>query len=841
MFRKLIGFSFNHPRTIMAITFIAVLLALSQFPRMKVDTDPENMLPEKEFVRVFHREVTREFSLYDFIVLGVVNESDSQGVFTVDTLNKVYAITERIKGISGVINREIIAPSTKDNIRQGGVGAVVFEWLMDQPIDSDEAARQIRDGALNNPMFYGSMVSEDGKALCLYIPIEQKKMSYRIAQEIQKIINDLPGSERYYITGLPVAEDTFGVEMFKQMAISAPLAGLIIFLLMLMFFRNIKLIIAPMLIAMATVLLTMGLLIGFKFPVHIMSSMIPIFLMPIAVLDSVHILSEFFEKYRVHGNKEKTILEVMNELFTPMLYTSLTTIAGFFSLSFSEIPPVQVFGVFVAAGVAIAWVLTMAFIPAYVALMSERSFVSSHSKDSAEEEGPGHGIMNVLLQNVQRFCQRHYAAVLWMTVFLIGVSCYGISLIQVNDNPVRWFTTQHRIRIADRVLNSHFSGTYMAYLVLSAKDVGGEIFVEPEMLRYVEKFQEHLLLNGDVGKLTSLADVVKKVYYELLGGDKINNVIPPTKKAVAQCLISFENSHKPDDLWHMTNPDYSRLNIWVQLKSGDNKDMARVVRQTDEFMRLNPPPYPIVYQWAGKSYINMIWQDKMVVGMLVNFLGSFIIVFFMMMYLFRSPVAGLVSMIPLTVTIVFIYSLLGFIGKDYDMPVAVLSALTLGLSVDYAIHFIQRARELLTEHKTPEQISVIMFGSPGRAIIRNALVVAIGFMPLLFAPLVPYRTVGFFMFTIMFVSSLSTLFILPALLAWKPHWIFGVSERGLTCNCQYCVITATAVGLTLLYILRGYSLANWGISSIASIFVIAVLAGICSNLSRRKQCTKEKQ
>jgi len=54
------------------------------------------------------------------------------------------------------------------------------------------------------------------------------------------------------------------------------------------------------------------------------------------------------------------------------------------------------------------------------------------------------------------------------------------------------------------------------------------------------------------------------------------------------------------------------------------------------------------------------------------------------------------------------------------------------------------------------------------AISRNAIIIAVGFTPLLLAPLVPYRTVGFFLATIMAVSWLATLFILPALLTtWK--------------------------------------------------------------------------
>ena len=104
-----------------------------------------------------------------------------------------------------------------------------------------------------------------------------------------------------------------------------------------------------MIIAMGSVIVTMGLLVVTGNTVHIMSSMIPIFIMPIAVLDSIHVLSEFFDRYPETGRRRETLEEVMRTLFTPMLYTSLTTVAGFGSLAFAPIPPVKVFGVFVAA------------------------------------------------------------------------------------------------------------------------------------------------------------------------------------------------------------------------------------------------------------------------------------------------------------------------------------------------------------------------------------------------------------------------------------------------------------------------------------------------------------
>jgi predicted RND superfamily exporter protein len=176
--------------------------------------------------------------------------------------------------------------------------------------------------------------------------------------------------------------------------------------------------------------------------------------------------------------------------------------------------------------------------------------------------------------------------------------------------------------------------------------------------------------------------------------------------------------------------------------------------------------------WAGKTFINVVWQNEMVAGMLKSLLGAFVIVFLMMAVLFRSPALGLLAMVPLTVTILGVYGLIGWIGKAYDMPIAVLSSLTLGLSVDFAIHFIQRLRDLREREGSLAKAQTLMFEEPARAIARNAIVIAFGFTPLFFAPLVPYITVGAFMASIMAISGFSTLVLLPAVISWAGPWLF---------------------------------------------------------------------
>ena len=170
------------------------------------------------------------------------------------------------------------------------------------------------------------------------------------------------------------------------------------------------------------------------------------------------------------------------------------------------------------------------------------------------------------------------------------------------------------------------------------------------------------------------------------------------------------------------------------------------------------------HDWFGLTYINVIWQQKMVKGMLGSFLGSFVIVMGLMILLFRSFWWGLLCMVPLSVTIALIYGIIGLIGKDYDMPVAVLSSLSLGLAVDYAIHFLARSRELYKQFGNWRRTIDAVFAEPARAIARNIIVIGCGFLPLLAAPLVPYNTVGVFISAILVTAGAATLLLLPALL-----------------------------------------------------------------------------
>ena len=233
--QKIANYSTEHYKRITVIMVLLTLILGAFIPLIKVDTDPENMLSPDEPVRLFHNQTKKQFALSDIVVVGIVNNKDPNGVFNPSSLAKVYELTEFSKTLRwpseedpneqiGVIEVDLLAPSTVDHIGQGSPGVVTFEWLMKKPPTTQAEALEIRNKAMSNPLFKGTLISENGKAICLYLPLTSKDLSHRIYTELNKEIAKYSGNEEYHITGLPVAEDTFGVEMFIQMAISAPLA-----------------------------------------------------------------------------------------------------------------------------------------------------------------------------------------------------------------------------------------------------------------------------------------------------------------------------------------------------------------------------------------------------------------------------------------------------------------------------------------------------------------------------------------------------------------------------------------------------------------------------------------
>jgi len=801
---SLVEFSIRRPKLVVWATVALTLLFLTQFPRIATDTNPKHMLPENSDVRVWNDEVDKTFALYeDTIVVGVENNA---GVLNRETLARIARVTDAIVKLEGVASRDVNSFTTITNVT-AEAGTLKVGPLMPGAPQTDAEVESLRTALFGNPLLVDRVISKDGKTTAIYVPLEKGANGAVIAGNIREIVSREKGPERYYVAGDPVARDTFGAEMFKLMAIFAPIAGMIMFAAIQIMFRNLALSFAMMGVSMAAIIWSMGALIGAGYPVHIMSSMAPVFLMAIAT-DSIHIFNEFYFRYREKHDKLAAIRETMAAVSRPVRFTALATTAGFAVLLFMNIVPVQVFGGLIAFGTVVLRLFSFSLIPAILTFVKEEKIAKAAESESVELNRTAR-----FLRSIAELGAMRPLATALVGMVLVAVAIAGTTKIHVNNNLVAWFKQSSEIRVADTAMNQALGGTSLGYLVVQSNGHGkaspeneahhdrfphpnplpqaGEganeslrefhvnepdFMKRPEAMRWLEGLQRHLETMPVVGKTFSVADYVKRINRVLHDDDRKFDTIPETQDTVGQYLFLFSMSAKPADLDNVVDSTFQKANLWVQLKTWDAEAMRQVIQAADTYHKAHPLAATV--KPAGIAYFNLVWNDEVLGDLVLGLMLALVVVFAILALDFRSARWALVAFVPLLFTILLIYGVVGFVGKDFDMPLSVMSTLSLGMAVDFSIHFISRFRQRLAEtgggtnEGALREALLWTAARPGKGILRNALLFASAFSVMLFAPLTPYIAVGAFIGSMMLLSALLTILYLPALVMLGRNWLF---------------------------------------------------------------------
>ncbi|MEK7408379.1 MAG: MMPL family transporter [Acidobacteriota bacterium] len=749
----LVSFSVDHPRMVIAIILLITLGFASQLPKITTDTDPKHMLPVTSPVRQYNDQVEREFELHaDNLVVGIVNE---RGVVNRETLSHIAELTRQIQRIPGVVVRDVASFTTIDNVTVEDGNLRVSPLLSDVP-SSETELENLRKTLRENPLLLNRVISADGRATAIYVPLEPSANGRQIANRIRELLPKSSAGDRYFLAGDPVARDTFGSEMFRQMGLFSPVAGLVMCAALWLMFRSAAVVLANMAVAMIGIIWAGGLFIGLGFPVHIMSSMSPVFLMAIAT-DSVHIFNEFYFRFGEAANKRQAVLQTMAAVARPVLLSDVTTAAGFASLAAGPIVPVRVFGLLVGFGTLVILLMSFTLVPAILILMREDRIAVA----AARQRQAG-AALSPRLAGLGAWLMRHTKAVTLAGCLLLVVAGVGLLRVRVNNNMVHWFKPASDIRTADRALNQHLGGTSTGYLVVESPQA--DAMREPQMLRAIERLQRELEKDPLVGKTFSVVDYVKRINRVLHNDDPAFERVPDSAAEVAQYLFLFSMSAKPGDLNNVVDYPFQKANVWLHLKSWDAGVMRSVIQRAGRHLETDPLPGRATLRPAGIAYFNLVWNDEVLWGMLTSFLAGLALVLLLLVLETRSLRWGLLSFLPLLFTIAVIYGAVGLVGKDFDMPVAVLSTLSLGLAVDFAIHFVGRFQQRHRECSAVEDSLIWTVARPGKGIFRNAILFALGFLVMVFADLTPYITVGVLMAAIMMLSSLASVIYLPVLI-----------------------------------------------------------------------------
>lgn len=254
--------------------------------------------------------------------------------------------------------------------------------------------------------------------------------------------------------------------------------------------------------------------------------------------------------------------------------------------------------------------------------------------------------------------------------------------------------------------------------------------------------------------LYAIIEQVREDYRVLRLMEEIKAILPIDLSSNSDFLRDLKG-----DLWELnetyTAIDYqSYLNL-VGSESGEDFNVQRFsVQQTG----LPPILLQIYYQLVRSLLLSLFFALALVLLILIVQL--------------RSLVGGLISIVPIVLTVIICFGLMGYLGIALDDMTVMTASIAIGIGIDYAIHFNSRFRSELREGKRESEALILTLKTTGRAIVINALTVMMGFIVLVGASMVPMRRFGWLIALLMFISALGALTLLPALIiTTKPRFV----------------------------------------------------------------------
>ena len=179
---RLASFSVDHPWLVIGLTVLLTVGFGLQLPKITTDTDPKHMLPATSPVRQYNDQVEREFGLHaDNLAVGIVNE---RGVVNRDTLAHIAELTRQIQKIPGVVVRDVTSFTTIDNVSVEDGSLVVSPLLSEVPA-SEAGLQQLRKTLRDNPLLLNRVISAEGKATAIHVPLEPNANGKQIADHRQ--------------------------------------------------------------------------------------------------------------------------------------------------------------------------------------------------------------------------------------------------------------------------------------------------------------------------------------------------------------------------------------------------------------------------------------------------------------------------------------------------------------------------------------------------------------------------------------------------------------------------------------------------------------------------------
>ncbi len=669
---------------------------------------------------------------------------------------------------------DVINMTTQDHISGTADGFLVEPLVnvkkLDETRDSERQKLAYSDRFAKN-----ILVSRDGSAVAmLVIPVEINSSLERLDLENQIIAAVDRANLTGYLKGI-AGQITTDVAQMRSMLrdnmIFIPATTIIgLSMIWWLFQRWLAVIVAGVVIGVV-VSSTVAFYVLFKQPFNLISSIIPPLLSALTVAALVHLYNALHYASKRGLIGPERVASALKEVSRPAFYTALTTVAGLASLGLSPIPPIKVFGLISAVGVALIYFIVIHVVPTIFSRFDYADW--PHRK-------AGLAAMDWLLGRLFHTGIRYPVHVVLIVFVSLAATLPQLANIVVETNIQEFFYPDHPMRKATDRIERKLVGTSSLDVVLKSSEPG--TFKQPKVLNAIRDFQRWVEKLPEVDKSISMADFIEEMNWGFNAESKKYRSIPDSEALISQYLLVYDGN----DLFDFVDEEYRITHINLNVNVHGANDLSLLIEHIRSYLSNNPIA-GVESDIAGFGRLFADQEDLLIEGQVKSLFGALGLIFLLMLIQWRSIGSALLCMVPNISPILIIFIIMGFFGLWLDMATAMIASVAVGIAVDDTIHvyhgFIGRVRRGIS----PVVALVKTYRQAGRAVMTTTLILSAQFLILTLSQFVP--TIHFGLLTsIGLVSALVfDLLLLPALLmiAYSKHPavvkrdpLFKTQERG---------------------------------------------------------------
>jgi len=195
----------------------------------------------------------------------------------------------------------------------------------------------------------------------------------------------------------------------------------------------------------------------------------------------------------------------------------------------------------------------------------------------------------------------------------------------------------------------------------------------------------------------------------------------------------------------------------------EGKDILWYLNDTVVFIPDDNGGIEVSFRLSGTPVITDRLNSSLFRGQIRSMTLAFLAVFTMLVFQFKSIKIGLYSIIPLLLTIITAIGAMGLFRIPLNVSTMMVASIAIGAGIDYTIHYVSRYKNELKTKNKKNALKATLTGT-GRAIIFNSISIAAGTFMLTFSNIKMMGNFGQLIGSVMIVSVIYTLLLLPILL-----------------------------------------------------------------------------